>query len=135
MLYGCGHSIPAEFQPYVNSFVQDSVNQDHPVTINHLDIQFGQITNEQIEGQCNTGFLETPTILIQEDYWNTATEDEKTILMYHELGHCVLGRVHDNNLTGDIFDIHPISIMNWQTVSWQNFEEYKGKYLQELFSN
>lgn len=36
-----------------------------------------------------------PEVLLQSDYWYRADPAERWALVWHELGHCVLGRDHD----------------------------------------
>ena len=37
-------------------------------------------------------------IQINSDYWYSYTPEQKEQLVYHELGHCVLNKEHDNTL-------------------------------------
>lgn len=36
----------------------------------------------------------TKEILIDEPYWNSANDRQRAYIVYHELGHCVLGLAH-----------------------------------------
>lgn len=76
-------------------------------------------------------------INVSRTFWNSiyTTDDLREQVLFHELGHCVLGRGH-NNLTGPlgIYTYAQLSIMN--AVSFGNqpwYHNYKKYYYDELF--
>lgn len=53
-----------------------------------------------VAGRCVTNYmggLELHHIEISPSYWSRAGYWEKEFLIFHELGHCILGRRHDNS--------------------------------------
>jgi hypothetical protein len=34
------------------------------------------------------------TVVVDKEYWGRLSDDERKLLIFHELGHCVLGRKH-----------------------------------------
>jgi hypothetical protein len=52
------------------------------------------ITQPGVIGQCAHSDSKPNTVIIDKIYWNTATDLEKEFVVFHELGHCVLNRVH-----------------------------------------
>lgn len=90
----------AELLTYVEKFERlYGINVTVPV--NFKDIEHGRA------GVCylwSSGYAE---IEIDPDFWQTFTEEQREQLVFHELGHCVFKRQHDNTTT----DNCPTSVM------------------------
>jgi hypothetical protein len=86
--------IGAEFEQYYLNYESDC-----DANIGDIPIQFGTLTAPAV-GTCYSwsGELEYREILIDRTYWFLASESERTWLIYHELGHCLLGRDHIDSL-------------------------------------
>ena len=96
----------------------------------------GYIQNleDDIAGQCATYNDGAREIRIDRAYWSRASLTEKEMLVFHELGHCVLGRGHHNDSDTRGFCV---SIMNsgiGECVSRYN-RNNRELYLDELFYN
>lgn len=80
-------------------------------------------------GCCSTHDNQTPVITIRQSFWETATDEVRTLVMYHELGHCVLGRVHDQHT-------HPGGAYAWNPAIAASIMEaqYNGAYLEDSFT-
>lgn len=137
---GCGTSTaqPTQsldvgtFSPYVQKFEQDSASYSaQPVQVTNLIIQFGPMDSADERGICTVTGDETPVITLDEDYWNQIDENAREALIYHEMGHCVLRRVHQPALDAQG---NPTSIMNPYTMAGVTFEEKETGYLDELFA-
>lgn len=97
------------FETQVHAFEQASVEAGNPVAVVDLIIVLdSSIANLGEDGVCILGTNTTPVIRIGTNYWNTASDQGKEALLFHELGHCILGRVH--NQVVDSTDV-PESIM------------------------
>ncbi len=83
---------------YVESFETEAELRGIYVDVSSMDIQIGfsVIDENNIVGQCLHYTDGHKEIWIDENYWTRLTELEKEYLMFHELGHCVLNRGHDN---------------------------------------
>lgn len=74
-------------------------------------------------------------VYINKDYWKTASRMNKRLLMFHELGHCLMFKSHDDriDLAGE-----PISIMNSALINTSKMTYYNEtttwSYEQELFT-
>lgn len=84
-------------------------------------------------GHCNFDSNQPSSITIDSVVWYGATDLAHESIVFHELGHCYLGRGHDNsaNPLGEC-----ISIMNTGNHKYCNFiytEENREAYLNELF--
>jgi|GEM_PF-3797919 len=70
-------------------------------------------------------------ILIDPTWFRNATGDQKEQRVFHELGHCALGRAHLNAM-GD--DGLPVSIMNVDGLSDHEYLPNRTQYIDELFT-
>ena len=68
-------------------------------------------------------------ILIRESLWNVLSENSKTVLIFHELGHCELNKKHNSSKIKGI----PLSIMNPYIIGSYYFSKYREEYLREFF--
>lgn len=113
---GCGKAtIDPAFQSYYDDF-KKLMNDQKVIGNTAVTIEFGTPTagDTGIAGQCQTFFLGINTIVIDRTGWEQASSDAQRVLIYHELGHCVLGRVHDTTMVvdpGGSGDFIPQSIM------------------------
>jgi hypothetical protein len=137
LVSACGrnvYQIDPSFQPFVDSFLKDmSTNRPDLNVPANLIVQFGP-TPYNDEGECLTAPFTTPTVNISQICWDNYTDLEKTVIIYHELGHCVLGRVHTSVMNGQ----WPISIMNpvpMRVFGSDHFQLTETAYIQELFQN
>jgi hypothetical protein len=104
-----------------------------------------QLESPGAQGICIQEFNKTPVIQILNDWWVNNTDPlQRQTILYHELGHCILGREHDNTmidvslpLNGTLQNIAvPESIMYYMTgqiydIYWNGYEP---QILQEYFS-
>jgi ATP-dependent Zn protease len=75
------------------------------------------------------------SIVINTYSWSSLSEVEKEIVIYHELGHCVLGLKHDNTkVDHDWVLSSPLSIMYPYVLEQDWYLKNKKEYLDELFS-
>lgn len=120
-----------EFAPYVSQFEDHSAEHGSPVKVTNLVIKYGDMQNSLERGACEIVEDETPTIVIRKDTWDKMNEDEREELLYHELGHCVLHRNHNKEVTPEGL---PTSIMNPYIIRGEIYRENQKYYLTELFN-
>jgi hypothetical protein len=96
------------FATYIRSFEREfGVKVEVPSA-------FGVLTEDRVGGCYYTGIANSRAnnIVIDRKAWREYNEGGREQLIYHELGHCVLGLDHDDTV-GEISGIiFPISIMN-----------------------
>lgn len=104
----------------------------HGITLDIVDIivVFGEMDEDEVIGYCWQRDNMTPLVVISQEFWQTASIVEQEILMFHELGHCLLNKEHDNRL--DINGM-PNSIMNEYILDEYYYETYREDYLQQFF--
>jgi hypothetical protein len=93
--------VPGEFQPYIDSFVAAASERGHKITINNLIIAYdSSISN----AYCAYSNITTSRNNVQKiiyinphiHCWQNNRQLET--LLFHEMGHCILGREHDTSL-------------------------------------
>lgn len=143
---GCGTSQPKKsfgiFQQYVDSFKAAGKTQGVKIYTGGLQIEFvegfkgpkgDKYDYSHVIGLCVPGDeLNLSTIYILRPYWRDVDEMHKEQLIWHEMGHCVLGRPH----LMQIKENHPISIMYPDTNVVNDEEWYaahKKDFIEELF--
>ncbi len=153
----CGHklqvSIDPQVQPYVDRFVQAS---GEVIQINDLIVELVPAIPEGGDdlAYCTWGDNQTPRVQIVQWFWdqtgpNTGGDSDtlRELVVFHELGHCVLFRPHRNDtfqmsipgVTGNAPSTaqYPYSIMYYEVdqmlVNTSYYEQNRENYMQELF--
>jgi hypothetical protein len=161
---GCGSSggytlneqyIDPNLQSYVNMFQSDMLahNKNMPISTSVVFDTAANIVNitgsEYAIGVCE--YSQLNKVSIDSAFWATASEIERKFLIYHELGHCVLNRVHRNDTadyqfcignlqltkstcpTGYWYDYQrPVSIMNAVIIPDWEVDDSTDAYVNEL---
>jgi len=106
LILGCGkgndfeYKVPAEFETYVQKFIAEARARGKDITIDNLIIKRDSTLLTVLCGMSNTISSKNDVqkiITIGVPYcWQNDLQLEA--LIFHELGHCILGRVHDQNL-------------------------------------
>jgi hypothetical protein len=95
-------SIDPSLQPYVDNFAAKAQANGLSVTSSAIQVsmKFGstQEFGADIAGDCSSGNgFSGPSVVVDPTYWNASYEWYKQALVDHELGHCFLGRSHNEN--------------------------------------
>ena len=109
ILYGCQAkndftpvlNIPAEFQPYVDGFVAEALERGHNIVINNLIITYdSSLSNVYCAVSNITSSLNDVQKIISLNPNITCWQNSRQLetLIFHEMGHCILGREHDKSL-------------------------------------
>jgi len=90
-----------EFQPIVQTFIAEAALRGRSIEVNNLIIQYDANLEAGVCGRCNSNKLNEQiqkiiSINPTKSCWSTS--QEKEALFFHELGHCLLGRLHNNDL-------------------------------------
>lgn len=123
--------IAPELQPFVTQFKQDAEKYDRPLSITNLTAQLSDRIEDPAVGECARD-AGTPIVRISRTFWSSASDAAKTLILYHELGHCVLGRDHEDTLI--LNDSIPRSLMATRELNVAVFVLHYDYYLCELFS-
>ncbi len=86
-----------------------------------------------IVGECDT---ETKRMRFDRVYWNEANDQQREVVVFHELGHCVLNRPHTKaSIAGPNNTAVPASIMYPQVLDTDLYKKNRDYYCQELIAN
>lgn len=137
-LSACGrgvgsYSVDSAFEPYVRQFEQDAEAAGRSANVRALSMHFGATARDSEQGFCADGA--TPQITINPKAWAEASETTRKVLVYHELGHCVLGRTHRDDQIRSLLGPYPASLMHSELIRDSQFLAHREEYLQEFFSN
>jgi hypothetical protein len=100
------------------------------VEITDIIVIFAAMDANEMIGYCWQRDNMTPIVAISREFWQTASLYQQEILMFHELGHCLLQKHHNNALDGNGM---PRSIMNERMFDVYYYETYRESYLQQFF--
>lgn len=130
MIVGCGKFravnigiVDPEFEPYVEMFL-DHAN----ISSINVDMYFNDLTGNVI-GVCKTRGSEKK-IEIDIMWWSSASELDREIVIFHELGHCVLGQGHRNFRLSDGCRG---SIMDEYHIGAYCYDKHYDHYIGEMF--
>jgi len=115
---------------YLNEFLSDARIRNIKIMPVRLTIKFKE-TPANILAYCHYYIDHTRTIEIDERKWNNLSFNSKKLLIYHELGHCLLLKPHDNEKS-EIYG-YPQSIMNSYIFAGSWFELNEISYIDQLF--
>lgn len=90
------------------------------------------IEAESVAGQCNYYSHSPNHIIIDAEFWSKASDNFKEMIIFHELGHCVLDRDHRE---GRLENGYCLSIMRSGEQSCRDVytDNTKAYYIEELF--
>ena len=125
--------IDPEFEPYVTRFISLSQKTNRPMNSANVGIQFDDNMDSQTLGICSYGSME---IRINSKLWKKLSPSSKEMLIFHELGHCILKRDHIEKSvrSSDAGDTIQISIMASRDFRSIIYERNYEIYISELFN-
>ncbi len=128
-----------ELIPYVKRFAYESARLGRPVPVNAYPLKVVPLPLVR-KGTC---FYERKIEINKAHLWDNMSAE---MIVFHELGHCVLGKDHDDE---EVFTVRldkngveegtsykvPVSLMNTYGVDDWVYEKNFSAYLRELFLN
>lgn len=124
------HIGPA-FIKYYDSFIMDANTHGYPLDPNTgITIQYGPMTMDSSAAECtHLGHMAIgATINVREDFWDKQPDRVRKSIIYHELGHCLLGREHSPYRTSFMYECAP-------AIDWVTYKAYPELFTQEMFDN
>ena len=123
----------SDFQIYIDRFVSEAATRGIKIDISGLNVSY----SDTLKFYCGYGVWSTRTVQISSrpGCWSQQTDLNKEILFFHEMGHAILVRFHDNTKlpNGDfktmMFGGNQFSLYSADT------PERRKYYLDELFNS
>lgn len=118
--------IAPEFLSYYDDFIADAQAKGVDLSERYsVSIEFNYFETKGIYGVGKVSHdYEYNIIYINPIRWESASDVQRKIILYHELGHCLLFRPHVSN---------KLSIMNEPAISEEDFLNNESKLIDELF--
>ena len=94
------YDVAPEFEPYVQEFLREAEKRGQSFDFREtgLSIQFSELPLNNANGRC---FLGQYRVEIDKVDWFSFSELFRSYLLFHELGHCALDRLHRNDKFDD----------------------------------
>lgn len=125
--------IDIEMIPYFYTFEEEGRERGVEVRFDESGITalFDRIDGS-IAGQCTSNELGLREIKVDQTYWRRASDLERELVIFHELGHCYLGRAHldDSDAGGRCTSLMNSGLGNCRSAYSSSTRE---DYLDELF--
>lgn len=101
------YNVPDEYQAFVDTFINEAANRRHTIKISNLIINYDKTIESPHCAKCNSTSMDEDVqkiISINPNIKCWFSDQELETLIFHELGHCVLGRLHEEGLlpNGDL---------------------------------
>jgi len=122
--------------PYFRTFEEEAAERGIRIDINSLRItgEISDLDGERVAGQCNYNVRRPNHVTVDSQFWRGASANFREMIVYHELGHCVLYRGHtEETLSNGIC----ASIMRSGTEGCRDhYNSFTREfYIDELFEN
>ena len=106
---GFEYFVDAPLQEYFDRFVVEAALRNVVIDLEAQQISgdIRVINANQVIGQCIHTEKEPNTVVVDKFYWDNANDLDREFLIFHELGHCALGRGHidDSDSQGNCISI------------------------------
>ena len=137
-LIGCAppihsRSIESEFSGIVARFKVDALSNGLNIKDNSLVIRFDNVSEKfpsnigETVGVCqfliDDNEVQYPSVSIDKEFWNNLDDSRREVLIYHELGHCLLWQDHREH-----------SIMQAILLDSLEYSLHREYYVTELFN-
>lgn len=127
-------NVESELWPHFSAFEQEAQRRGFDFDLNALRISgmVDQIHEDNVAGSCRYGSHIDNEVTIDVDFWNRSSYLLREFVVFHELGHCVLLRDHNesSDVQGRCLSIMRSGLTNCRdSYSSQN----RNRFLDELF--
>lgn len=130
-------NVDEQLHPYFAQFEIEGEMRGWDIDLTQANItgKIERIIEDEVAGICRYGHRLNPReIVIDSEFWQSASEEYREYIIFHELGHCYLFRDHDDTC---LIDGIWSSIMRSGTVTGCR-DFYNGRtrryYINELFT-
>lgn len=136
-------AVDTSFIAYLNEFKAQANSRGVNVDDEHIVVLFGNVkwNGKNVVASCSYDY-KGPTVTVDANEWNNVNDLYREEILFHELGHCLLGLDHDNgkedwinyNTGKQLQDwTVPRSIMNAVILDGGLYQENRQVFLDGLF--
>lgn len=127
-------NVDPELWSYYSNFETEAKLRGFDYDLDALQIsgEIIEIPEDNVAGSCKFGSHIHNEVTIDQEFWNRSTTSLKEFVVFHELGHCVLLRDHDESVDNQG---RCLSLMrSGLTDCRDNYnQQSRSRYLDELF--
>ena len=139
------YEVPQEFESIVEQFRLEALSRDYPIETNNLIIEYDSSMESTICGSCNSTSKDLSVQKIISINPNACwiNSYQKEALIFHELGHCWLGRLHEeavltngdpkSMMVANNISVYSPCVYSFGDIDDCNFVFKRAYYLDELF--
>ena len=129
-------TVTPELRPFYVAFEEEAAERglDIDLTLEEVTGNIVELGNMGILGICVRSDTEPNRVAVDEDGWRSASPAFKELIVFHELGHCVLNREHLDDAQGGICTSIMNSGLSGCDISLED-DVLREVYINELFSN
>lgn len=93
-------NVQTELWPYFKRFEEEAARRGYTIDLQDANITgvISDISTNHVIGQCTYNSREPEKVTIDKPFWDKASDLGKEFVVFHELGHCYLGRNHDESV-------------------------------------
>ena len=127
-------NIPSLLSPYFETFRVKALEYDLVVdySVANVTAEIKLINEGAVAGSCTTNGHDIRHITIDQTFWNQSSHLTKEMVIFHELGHCILGRGHkESSFANGI--CHSIMRSGLGTCRDAYTAENRDYFIEELF--
>ena len=117
------NSVHPEIEPYYSAFIQDGKERGSDFSDASIVLQFDDLDSGLYGISIKEG-NPYAKVLIDREAWSNSSEADRLYTVYHELGHALLGRRHED---------HNGSIMSSSMGAMNRFSNEPTPMINELF--
>lgn len=143
-LFSCQEEVPIansqfpnvdpELWKFYQAFELEANKRGFEYDLNALNIsgEIKEISENNVAGSCRFGSHIDNEVTIDKTFWNSSSEIFREFVIFHELGHCVLLRDHDESVDARG---HCLSIMRSGLTNCRDTysNENRATFIDELF--
>jgi hypothetical protein len=118
-------------QPFYEQFKSLGATYGAQFVTNSVTFSFGSFFGSTI-GMCRFSSSGKNHVELSKSHWERGPDTFREMLMFHELGHCLLGRGHKNSRHSSG---RPESLMNSFLFDQKTYLANRDQYLKELYTS
>ena len=118
------YSIDKEMEPYYLEFIHEGNERGLNLTQVSILMAFDELDDKMLGESVKNAYTSYPKVLIDRSEWLVKSEATKRYTVFHELGHALLGRHHEET---------NVSIMSSNKQAMRNFATDPAPMINELF--
>lgn len=129
-------TVTPELRPFYIAFEEEAAERGIDIDLTREEVtgNIVELGNMGVLGVCVRSDTEPNRVAIDDDAWRLANNALRELIVFHELGHCVLNREHlDDEQNGTCTSIMNSGLSGCE-ISLEN-NTIRSAYLDELFDN